>query len=404
MASWRGVGSCGSVLPVVCLFTALVRPGGALAAGFEEVPATFGGPTVFLVGMSGDGHVLVGRTLLPGPLAGIRWTQASGWQHLGAPAGNAYARPAAASFDGSVVAGTGNVNGAHRWVLGSGWHALFGGEAAAVSADGSVVAGDDVLDLFLDSVILVWQEGMGVTSHVVASYPLGFFATAITADGSQVFGNRVSPLGHSVPVRFTVGGGAEDLPAVPAGTSDECVSSVDTPCAAYALAVSAAGGTLVGGLQLTPSDPSHAVRWRGDAAPEYLGGGPPGPGSVANDVSGNGAMIVGERDGAAFLWTAGGGMQDLKARLEGLGIDLTGWTLASARAISDDGSVIAGTGTRPGGAHAIWIAQAPELVPAAQVPALRGWGAAVLALAIAALARRTTAWGQRAGGRLTPSR
>ena len=44
--------------------------------------------------------------------------------------------------------------------------------------------------------------------------------------------------------------------------------------------------------------------------------------------------------------------------------------------------MIAGTGTRPGGAYAIWIAQAPELVPVAQVPAVGVWGGVVVAMAL----------------------
>ena len=289
-----------------------------------------------------------------------------------------------------MVAGSGNASGGHRWVQGSGWQSLFAGEASAISGDGIVVAGafqQVIIHPHTVSYLNVWQEGAGTTSQTAASHPWSFYVSAIAADGSAVFGNRLSLLGHSVPMRFTVGGGGVELPVVPEGTSDECVASIDDPCVAQALAVSADGGTLVGSVALALSDAAHAARWQGTGAPELLDGGPPAPLSVARDVSADGHMIVGERDGAAFLWTAGAGMQDLQPLLEGLGIDLTGWTLANAIAISDDGSTIAGTGTRPGGAYAIWIAQVPELVPAAQVPALPAWGGAALGATLAAAAR-----------------
>jgi uncharacterized membrane protein len=366
----------------------LLVPVGALAAVFEEVPATFLGVAVLVTGMSGDGQVLLGRAVSAGSPAGIRWTQAGGWQDLGPPPGNDYGRPSAASFDGSRVAATGNVASGHRLVLGSGWQTLFGGEALAISADGSVVAGSvhTATFPFASSYLHVWREGVGTTTQLVVSdWYWSFRTTAITGDGSAVFGNRQHFAGASFPMRFATGGGGVDLPLVPEGTGD-CDPGVS--CWAYAQAVSDDGSTAVGTVFL--SGVAHAVRWPGGGAdpPRFLDGGPPAPESFAVDVSGSGNMIVGDREGAPFLWTAGGGMQDLKDLLEGVGIDLEGWTLLDVVAISDDGSVIAGTATRPDASYAIWLAQAPELVPAAEVPALPAWGCAALAAALAAAALR----------------
>ena len=42
------------------------------------------------------------------------------------------------------------------------------------------------------------------------------------------------------------------------------------------------------------------------------------------------------------------------------GIDLTGWTLVSANAISADGTTIVGVGINPAGATEAWVATIPE--------------------------------------------
>jgi hypothetical protein len=382
------------------LLAGLTAARDAAAATFVEVPATFGGTGLVITGISGDGQVLVGRTILPGPLAGIRWTQATGWQDLGAPAGRTHTRVADTSFDGSEVAGTGDPGGgAFRWVQGIGWGSqLFPGEAAAISADGSVVAGtyqtiifpgaapDPAIGPVLSTVLYAWREGIGATWQVAADPPWWFDIGGITGDGGAVVGTRTSIIGHMIPMRFAVTGGGVQLRVAPEGVGNECVELIDNPCTGQALSVSADGTTVAGAVELaTGLVPPHAARWIGSAAPPvFLDGGPPAPPSSGHDVSGDGHMIVGARDGAAFLLTAGGGMQDLKGLLEGHGVDLTGWTLANAQFISDDGSVIAGTGTRPGGAFAIWLAQAPELVPVAPVPSLGARGGLVLGLALAA--------------------
>jgi uncharacterized membrane protein len=106
-------------------------------------------------------------------------------------------------------------------------------------------------------------------------------------------------------------------------------------------------------------------------------------GSIARDVSADGSLIVGEvydhvvepnfgliefdwsapitlakGDSRAVLWNATGDVFDLKNYLAnrfGLGDELSGWHLATANLVSDDGEVIAGHGINPDGDHAIWI-------------------------------------------------
>jgi hypothetical protein len=82
---------------------------------------------------------------------------------------------------------------------------------------------------------------------------------------------------------------------------------------------------------------------------------------VAQAVSADGSTIVGSVAGSgAFIWTAAGGVQSLSAVLTTDGINLTGWALLSASAISADGQTIAGAGVDPQGQSAAWIAVIPE--------------------------------------------
>jgi len=57
----------------------------------------------------------------------------------------------------------------------------------------------------------------------------------------------------------------------------------------------------------------------------------------------------------------------LQQYLEQLGLDLTGWTLEEATAISDDGRAIVGYGTNPDGFTEGWYAVIPEPSTAALV-------------------------------------
>ena len=81
--------------------------------------------------------------------------------------------------------------------------------------------------------------------------------------------------------------------------------------------------------------------------------------SRAEGVNANGSIIVGSGNDdsgqTAIIWDATNGMQRVSDVLTAGGVDLTGWTLTSAQAISDDGTVIAGNGVSTNGTEA-WIA------------------------------------------------
>ena len=133
---------------------------------------------------------------------------------------------------------------------------------------------------------------------------------------------------------------------------------------AHANAVSADGSVVVGWGD-TPAGSKQAFRWT-------LGGGMVGLGdlsggiflSEATDVSADGAIVVGSSNSVlgteAFIWDSTNGMQELDQVLVDLGLDLTGWTLEEARAISADGFTVVGYGTNPLGQTEAWIATIPE--------------------------------------------
>jgi uncharacterized membrane protein len=128
--------------------------------------------------------------------------------------------------------------------------------------------------------------------------------------------------------------------------------------------ISASGNVIVGRSRQSSGD--VAVRWD-NGVPELLGILPGYETSVALDASADGSIVVGYSDHSsipsrAFIWDAVNGIRDLQAVLIARGDDLTGWDLHEAEGISDDGSVIVGTGINPDSRSRGWVA-APELPP-----------------------------------------
>lgn len=75
-------------------------------------------------------------------------------------------------------------------------------------------------------------------------------------------------------------------------------------------------------------------------------------------VSGDGSIVVVDGEGTvgARIWTAAGGMRDLKTALvEEHGLSLTGWTLYDVW-ISSNGRVLVGNGRNPRADPEVWRA------------------------------------------------
>lgn len=89
--------------------------------------------------------------------------------------------------------------------------------------------------------------------------------------------------------------------------------------------------------------------------------------SFATSVSGDGEIVVGHEfifgvpnQRVAFIWDEVNGKRYLNEVLTSGGIDLGGWYLNKARAISSDGSTIIGSGINPDGNYEYWVATIPE--------------------------------------------
>ncbi len=213
-------------------------------------------------------------------------------------------------------------------------------------------------------------------------------AWAVSADGRVVVGHGTSASGREAS-RWTAAGGMVGLGDLAGG-----------PFFSIANAVSA-DGTVIVGIGTSAASAAdggrEAFRWT-SAGMVGLGDLPGGTfRSLANAASADGSVVVGYGTSAttqeAFIWTAANGMRNLRDVLVGLGLNLTGWTLLSATAITPDGRVIVGGGTNPSGQTEAFLA---VLGPATAVEApvsARGLslavapnptrGAATLALALA---------------------
>jgi probable HAF family extracellular repeat protein len=190
----------------------------------------------------------------------------------------------------------------------------------------------------------------------------------ISADGSVIVGTSDSPARYEA-FRWTSMAGMAGLGEFPVGVISQ--SAYDT---------SADGAIIVGNIRLVSGH--SAYRWDSAEGTVDLGG------LTAFGVSADGTVVVGgeEGSGGAFYWTKAGGRRNLANMLiADFGLNLNGWRLLEATAISDDGLTIVGEGINPEGHFEGWRAHLgaiPEPAPAIVL----GLFAAIL-LAICSLKR-----------------
>jgi probable HAF family extracellular repeat protein len=237
-------------------------------------------------------------------------------------------------WQGGVTTGLGIPPGGHS-------------DARGVSDDGLIIVGDILTNAGYEAVR--WEDG--------AMIPLGYlegggsrsYATDVSADGSVIVGGSDSTEGWQ-PFLWE-NGVMIGLGNLPGGIFD-----------GYAEAVSGDGRIVIG--ESYSDLGQEAFRWESGAM-QGLGMLPGATISLAQGLSADGSVIVGRCKSSAgywtaFIWDSIHGMRNLQEFLEAdLGLDLTGWTLDSAHAVSDDGRTIVGEGVNPSGFREAWIAQIP---------------------------------------------
>jgi probable HAF family extracellular repeat protein len=282
--------------------------------------------------VSGDGSVVVGSSQSIYGQEAFRWTAESGMVGLGYLSSDELEEPESratgVSDDGSIVVGSSVIlSGEYPWEMPFRWTAgdgmvgldIIDGHAYDVSADGSVVVGKIFGDEFSrgfrwEDWGFSWEDDWAILKRLPCSVGVysGVSAEGVSADGSVVVGYSIS---------------------------------------------------------VDPGWDEKAFRWTADGA-TCLENLPDGEDSRAYGVSANGSVVVGcvinyivfdlnkfsYCDGA-FIWDSINGRRRLKDVLtDQYGLDLTGWSLNSANAISGDGKTIAGDGTNPAGKTEAWIA------------------------------------------------
>ncbi|NCR77596.1 MAG: PEP-CTERM sorting domain-containing protein [Microcystis aeruginosa K13-06] len=332
----------------------------AQAASFQGLGDLPGGRfSSYASGVSADGSVVVGSSESTAmfTVEAFRWTQSTGMVGLGdLPGGGFGSGASGVSADGSVVVGSsmrGNGPEAFRWTQATGMIGLgtlpggvFYSGASGVSADGSVVVGENSYLNGGGTEAFRWTQATGMVRLG------GIFgvhrASAVSADGSVIVGYDAV---YKEAFRWTQDTGKVGLGDLPGGSFYSNANGVS------------ADGSVVVGVS-DSANGNEAFRWTqgtGMVGLGFLEGGLFG-GSSALGVSADGSVVVGSSSGAngggAFIWNSAQGMRSLQQVLTNdYGLDLTGWFLQQANAISADGLTVVGEGRNPSGNTEAWIAR-----------------------------------------------
>jgi len=309
--------------------------------------------------VTADGSVVVGFSAFASDnREAFRWTSSGGLKGLGdLPGGSIYdffSEAWGVSGDGSVVVGLSEgASGyeAFRWTesggmvgMGTLGGANFFSQAEAISYDGTVIVGHS--DGVFGREAFRWTESIGMRG--IGDLPGGSFnskARDVSLNGRIIVGEGLTDFGIEPFLRRASG---------------NLISLGLLPSADYGRAEAASmDGSVVVGFCNVEAD-AQAFRWTESEGMQSLGSR-----TTAYDVSADGSVIVGSSyyfD--AFIWDEQNGMQSIKNILEtSYGLNLNGWHLTVATAVSPDGLTIVGYGGNPQGNTEGWIAMFPKPAP-----------------------------------------
>ena len=332
------------------------------AAHFRGLGDLPGGPFFSAaLGVSADGKVVVGTSRSSNGYEAFRWTAEAGMQGLGDLPGGTFASQASGvSVDGSVIAGYGtraSGNEAFRWTPTNGMvgigdlpGGIFYSSAWAISGDGNVIVGESsstVSPTYYEA--FRWTAATGMVG--LGELPGGRTnsqAFAVSADGSVIVGASGSAAGTTWEAfRWSTTNGMRALGDFTGG-----------PFNSVAYGISPDGSVIVGRGH---TGVEASSRWTADAGWVHLGFLPCDTWSTAFGASAGGTIIVGSpnqgRGDCAFIWDADHGIRHLRTVLSNdFGLNVAGWQLTHARAITPDGKIIIGYGTNASGQAEAWIA------------------------------------------------
>jgi probable HAF family extracellular repeat protein len=270
-----------------------------------------------------------------------------------AEGGGASSNAWATSSNGSVVVGDCRLPSNNipewrgfRWTAANGASELqpytsqsnrFYSSARAVTADGNTTFGSSSSSN--GTVAVMWNASGSITVLGAADPNYGSAATTCTPTGTYAAGQQ-----GGQAIRWQVGGSSLTI----AGLGVE---------RSIAYSISDQGNVITG--DCTVGGNTQAFRWTQSEGMVRLGLLQGGDYSQGYGMTADGSVIVGQAAVAsgshAFIWTQTTGMLDLNTYLTSMGVDMTGWTLKYARAISANGTTIAGAGTFNGNERAFVV-------------------------------------------------
>ena len=306
--------------------------------------------------MSDDGSIVVGTGTLGTP--NLYYTEASGASVIGDGCFNGLPT---ISGDGTTVLGChvdkgGNENAA-KWLGGTSWQDL-GSEPGAVPCGTSLSGPYGINQNGSLGVGLLWRAQVchatagfwdltnGGPARVIPTVSDGpaSRANAINASGDVIVGWQDQATGERVAARWVYGN---------AGYGEELILTPSGGFNGEAMAVSADGGTIVGGGY---NFGNSAWIWRTKTGIQPIEVTSPNDNTVSTalDVTDDGNIVVGFSiagpDQRAFIWINGKGGIFLDTYLANQGVVVpVGWSLDVASLISADGNTIYGWGVNPGG-------------------------------------------------------
>jgi probable HAF family extracellular repeat protein len=314
--------------------------------------------------VSDDGSVVTGFSYSQPGSSGyeaFRWTDSANMEGLGyVDSTQSRSRGTDISADGEVIVGWSGLPGAEsfRWSESIGIQGigdipggLFGSVSEGVSADGSVIVGYGYSTSSPEA--YRWTESGGFNG--LGDFDGGVYqsqATSVSRNGDTIVGWGTTDVARE-SFRWTGTGGLELLEGLPRGHS-------------IANDVSDDGRIIVG--QGGSATNGEAFLWEQDVGWVGLGdlaGG--GHSSVASTITGNGLIVGGSSitdiGREAFVWDSLHGMLSLTDVLtEDFDLDLTGWILNHVFDISIDGRYLVGYGSNPDGNTEGWLVRLDQPV------------------------------------------